>query len=162
MLHIFKKVHDLYAEYPAVSIGRKLISTTPPETPPPSQCDRCLTCRQPIRSVAYPHVLNRQRRAARQLLLVVDNARAVVTCVSHCLITHSSCRVSEALLDETTESLSPNLTKSDRCNTHSHWLLFRSMWGNPWTSVIKEAIRVKMTHGPESQDYVSRNKAIIK
>jgi hypothetical protein len=36
------------------------------------------TWRQPIRGFIYPHVLNRQRRAARQLLIDVDNARAVL------------------------------------------------------------------------------------
>jgi hypothetical protein len=47
--------------------------------PPPNQCDRYLTCRQPIRGVVYPHIRDRQRRAARQLLFVIDNACAVMT-----------------------------------------------------------------------------------
>jgi hypothetical protein len=38
-----------------------------------------VVCRQPIRGIVYLHVLNRRRRAARQLLFVVDNACAVVT-----------------------------------------------------------------------------------
>jgi hypothetical protein len=62
-----------------VSVGPKLLTQIPPKTPPPNQCARCLTFRQPIRCAVYPHVLKRQRRAARKLLFVVDNARAVVT-----------------------------------------------------------------------------------
>jgi hypothetical protein len=49
------RCHGYVSEYPAVSVSR---SRTPPESPPPKQCDQCLTCRQPIRGVAYPHVLN--------------------------------------------------------------------------------------------------------
>jgi hypothetical protein len=67
----------------AVSVSRKLLSGIPPETLPPNQCDRCCTCRQPIRGVVYPRVLNRQRREARQLLFVVDNVRVVVLHVSN-------------------------------------------------------------------------------
>jgi hypothetical protein len=57
---------------------KKLLSRTLLNTPPPNQRDHCLTCRQPIRVIVYPHILNRQRRAARQLLFVIDNAHAVV------------------------------------------------------------------------------------
>jgi hypothetical protein len=42
----------------------------------------CLIGRQTIRTIAYPHVLNRQRRAARQLLFVEDNARALAWLVT--------------------------------------------------------------------------------
>jgi hypothetical protein len=38
--------------------------------------DRCSARRQSSRIVVYPRVINRQRRAARQLLFVEDNARA--------------------------------------------------------------------------------------
>jgi hypothetical protein len=67
-----------------MSNSRRLLSRFSPDTAEdtaPNQCDRCLTCRQPITGVVYPHVLNtsRQRRAARQLLFVVDNARAVTS-----------------------------------------------------------------------------------
>jgi hypothetical protein len=48
-----------HAEYPAVSVSSKLLSRTPPEAPPPNQCDRCLTWRQPFRGIVFPHVLNR-------------------------------------------------------------------------------------------------------
>jgi hypothetical protein len=52
-----------HAEYPAVPVSRKLLFRTPPETPHQINAS-CLTCRQPIRGVVYPLVLNRQRREA--------------------------------------------------------------------------------------------------
>jgi hypothetical protein len=44
--------------------------------------DCCLARRQPIRTVVYPRVLSGQRRAARQLLFVEYNARALTWLVT--------------------------------------------------------------------------------
>jgi hypothetical protein len=64
--------HFSHAEYPPVSVSRKLLSRTPPKTPPPINASR-LACRQPIKGVVYPHILNRQRQPG-MILFVVDNA----------------------------------------------------------------------------------------
>jgi hypothetical protein len=57
---------------------RRFSLQTPPDTHGPhTYADCCLARRQPIRTVVYPRVLNKQRRTARQLLLVEDNARAL-------------------------------------------------------------------------------------
>jgi hypothetical protein len=45
----------------------------------------CLKCRQPIRGVVYPRVLNRQRRAVRQLLFARALATSNLASKCHCL-----------------------------------------------------------------------------
>jgi hypothetical protein len=49
---------------------------------PHTYADCCFARRQSIRTVVYPRVLNRQRRAVRQLLCVEDNARALAWLVT--------------------------------------------------------------------------------
>jgi hypothetical protein len=61
-----------HAEYPAFSVGENFSSDTAGHMALIPMRAR----RQPISTVVYPCVLNRQRRAARQLLFVEDNARA--------------------------------------------------------------------------------------
>jgi hypothetical protein len=62
-----------HAECLAISLGGKLLSRNTAGDTAPKRCDCCHMCRQPIKGVACPHVLNRQRWAARQLLFVVGN-----------------------------------------------------------------------------------------
>jgi hypothetical protein len=54
----------------------KLLSRYRQRHRPHTDANYCLARSQPIRTVVYPHVLNRQRQAARQLLFVEHNARA--------------------------------------------------------------------------------------
>jgi hypothetical protein len=56
---------------------RKLLSRYRRIHRPRTYADCCLARRQRLRTVVYPRVLNRQRRAARQLLFVEGNARAL-------------------------------------------------------------------------------------
>jgi hypothetical protein len=56
-----------HAEYPAFSVGNKIISRYRRTHGPHTYADCYIARRQPIRTVVYPRILNRQRWAARQV-----------------------------------------------------------------------------------------------
>jgi hypothetical protein len=72
-----------HAEYPAFSIWENFSPDTAGHMVLiPIYADCYLARRQPIRTVVYPRVLNRQRHAARQLLFVEDNASTLAWLVT--------------------------------------------------------------------------------
>jgi hypothetical protein len=75
--HIVIYVH---AECPAVPVSRRHLSRNRRGHRP-----HINAMRQPIRAVVYPRVLNQQRRAARQLLFVIDNAGSSIYACAYVL-----------------------------------------------------------------------------
>jgi hypothetical protein len=67
---------------PGVFCRRKLLSRYRRTHRPHTYADYYLAREQPIRTVVFRRVLYRQRRAARQLLFVEDNARALAWLVT--------------------------------------------------------------------------------
>jgi hypothetical protein len=75
----------LHVAYPSYSV-----QNTAKDIAPKSMRAASRAGMQPIRGAVYPHVLNRQRPAARQLVLVVADARALVTSLLKITICHRS------------------------------------------------------------------------